>query len=218
MSNISSNNTYTDVTFKNVDQTHETIEFSEFTDCKFTHCNFSHTAFLSCRFMDCEFEDCTMQMLQVEDTVFANVKFSQCSLMGINLVEANWRDWASKLNPLQFESCDMKYAIFFGLELKKITLKDCNATEANFSEADLTEANFTGTNLAGANFLRTNLTKANFVGATHYAINLMDNQTSGAKFALPEAVRLLHYLDIEIIDLETKRKLKEEQLDDFISK
>lgn len=197
---ISSNNTYTGETFKHLELPNEMIEFAEFTDCRFIGCDFSETAFLSCRFMDCEFEDCTLRLTQVEASVFARVVFRKCALMGINWTEANWEDWATKLNPLVFEGCDVKYSVFFGLELKKLVLKDCNATEVNFAEADLTEADLRGTDLTEAIFLRTDLTRANFIGATGYAINLMDNTTAGAKFALPEAIRLLRHLDIELVE------------------
>jgi fluoroquinolone resistance protein len=70
-------------------------------------------------------------------------------------------------------------------------MKNCIAHEVNFAETDLEGAIFTGTDFKDAVFLRTNLTKADFVGAENYTLSVTDNKTKGARFALPEAIRLL---------------------------
>jgi len=133
-------------------------------------------------------------------------------LLGIDWTEADWSDWATKISPIEFENCVLEYSIFFGLELKKIKLKDCNAREVNFAETDLSDADFAGTDFAGAIFLKTNLVKANFVGAKNYALNVMDNKTKGARFSLPEAIRLLYYLNIAIVDPATNQEVTEDEL------
>lgn len=197
---IASHANYSDVTFKNLEQTHDRIEGTRFADCTFNGCNFSETVFQSCRFLDCDFIDCTMKMTTVPGTTLARVGFKRCSLLGVNWTEADWEAWSTKLSRITFADCDLKYSVFFALELKQLKLTNCTAHEANFAEADLTDADFAGTDLQGAIFLRTNLTRANFVGASHYALNLNDNPSKGAKFALPEAVNLLYHMDITIVD------------------
>lgn len=215
--NLASDEAYSGATFKRVVFKNEVARGSDFTECKFIGCDFSDTVFQSCRFMDCDFEECTMKMTRVENTTFARVRFKGCSLLGVNWTEANWSEWATKLSSIEFEDCDLKYAVFFGLELKKMKLRNCIAYEANFAEADLSETDFAGTDFAGALFLRTDLTNANFVGAKNYVLNIHDNNTTGAEFSLPEAVRLLHYMDIVIIDPETNEEMGEDRLNDFIS-
>ena len=200
MPTIQSRTAFTDETFKKADLAKQVIKESTFSDCAFVGCTFSETAFKSCRFIECTFDDCTMKLANVENTTFSRVKFTNCHLLGVNWAEANWSEWASKLSALEFENCVLEYGTFLGLELKKLRLKDCNAREVNFSEADLTEADFSGTDFEGAVFLKANITKANFVGAKNYALNLKDIKSKGARFSLPEAVRLLHYMDIELVD------------------
>ena len=48
-----------------------------------------------------------------------------------------------------------------------------------------------------------NLTNTNFAGAKNYTLNVADNKAKGTKFSLPEAMRLLYHMDIEIVDAES---------------
>jgi fluoroquinolone resistance protein len=209
---LESNSSYSEETFKRLELNSAKIRGTEFSDCKFSRCEFSETLFNACRFIDCVFEDCTMKLANLDGSSFARVKFRKSSLYGVNWTEANWADWSAKLSSLSFDDCDLSYALFFGLELKKLQMKNCIAREANFSEAILSEADFEGTDFSGAVFHKTDLTKANFVGAKNYGLKLSDNKTKGAKFSLPEASRLLFYMDILMIDPETKGAMDEENL------
>lgn len=197
---ITSDGSYVDEVFKKVDIRNGELSFAEFTDCQFIGCNFSQVSLQNCRFMDCTFQDCTLKLANVDGTTFSSVQFVQCDLIGVDWTKASWSDWATKLNALSFDTCDLKYSIFFGLELKKLRMKNCIAHEVNFAETDLEGATFTGTDFKDAVFLRTNLTKADFVGAENYTLSVTDNKTKGARFALPEAIRLLYSLDITVVD------------------
>lgn len=141
-----------------------------------------------------------MKMTRVKDSTFSRIRFTQCNLLGVDWTVANWAGITSKTTTMTFETCVLQYSIFFALKLQKMVVKDCNAQEVNFSEADLTGADFAGTDLTGATFLKTNLTDANFVDAKNYTLNLQDNTTKGAKFAFPEAIRLLYAMNIVIVD------------------
>jgi fluoroquinolone resistance protein len=197
---IESSETYAETTFKKVDLRHKTVRGAVFSDCKFVRCDFSESELHDCRFLSCHFDDCAMKMMTVKDSTFSRAHFVQCNLLGVDWTVGNWADMASKKTTMTFETCVLQYGIFFGLKLPKIKLKDCNAHEVNFSEADLTGGDFTGTDLTGATFLRTNLTDANFAEAKNYTLSLKDNTTKGAKFSFPEAMRLLYAMDIVIVD------------------
>jgi uncharacterized protein YjbI with pentapeptide repeats len=86
------------------------------------------------------------------------------------------------------------------LDLSKAVITDCLAKEATFAETNLTEANCTHTDFTDSRFIRTNLTRADFRGARNYAIAADQNTLKQAKFSLPEAVALLHGLDIILED------------------
>jgi fluoroquinolone resistance protein len=212
LTTITNSGTFEDEIFKKADLSNQRVSGTTFSDCRFVRCDFSGTEFQTCRFLECTFEDCTMKLAKVKNSTFSRVTFTGCNLLGVQWPEANWSDWSAKISTVAFENCVLEYGSFAGLELKKLKLKDCNAREANFSETDLTEADLSGTDLAGAIFLKTNLTKANFVGAKNYSLNVTNNKTKGAKFSLPEAIRLLYALDVSIVDPVTNKPLGEEDL------
>jgi fluoroquinolone resistance protein len=81
-----------------------------------------------------------------------------------------------------------------------VTLRKCIAREVSFEEADLTKADCRGTDFSGSRFNHTNLTEADFTGALNYAISPSDNTLKKTRFSLPEAMSLLHALDIVLID------------------
>lgn len=198
---ISNRKVYFDEVFRKIDSRNHIISYAEFTDCEFIGCNFAEASLQSCRFIDCKFQDCTLKLANVDETTFSHVTFVQCDCIGVDWTKARWSDWSTKLNAFLFDTCDVKYSIFFGLELKKLHMKNCIAHEVNFAETDLEGAVFTGTDFKDAVFLRTNLIKADFVGAKNYTISITDNKIKGARFALPEAIRLLYGLDIKLTDL-----------------
>lgn len=198
---------YTGETFKRVDLSNKSLTGCAFSDCRFVSCNFSETSFKNCRFIECSFSNCTMKLMSLNGTTFSRTEFGSCDLLGVNWTEANWQDWTTKIKSIAFDECNLKYAVFLGLELKKLKMTNCTAQEVNFAETDLTDAVFTDTDLAGAIFLRTNLTNASFARAKNYTMNLNDNQTKGTKFSLPEAVRLLYSTDIVIVDPDTEEEI-----------
>jgi fluoroquinolone resistance protein len=216
LNRLESRNSYTGDQFKRLDLKNVIIREATFCECRFLRCDFSEALLQSCRFMDCTFEDCTMKMINVEDTAFIRVKFSQCNLLGVDWTQASWSDWAAKTGSLEFEHCNLQYAGFLGLNLRKMKLKNCTAHETMFAESNLSEADFEGTDFTGAVFLRTNLTGANFVGAKNYTLNVNDNKTKGARFSLPEAIRLLYYMDIELVDPQTNESLDDDSLSNFM--
>jgi fluoroquinolone resistance protein len=194
---------YEDVIFKGVDLTNSEIDRSEFRDCEFIRCDFSDTLFQSCRVIDCTFKDCALRMSRFEDTAFATVTFKHCNLMGVDWTAINTTDWVVQLGSLAFENCQMRYSIFTAMDFSGTTLTDCDLREANFVETDFTQSKFKGTDFAGAIFHQTILKEADFVGAKNYTLDVNTNTTKNARFALPEAMRLLLALDIKLIDPDT---------------
>ena len=77
-----------------------------------------------------------------------------------------------------------------------LTLMQDVVTAVTFAETNLTEVNCTHTDFSDSRFIHTNLTKADFCGAHNYAVVADRNTLKKTKFSLPEAVALLHGLDI----------------------
>jgi len=74
--------------------------------------------------------------------------------------------------------------------------------EVEFGEADLSRADLRRTDLIKAHFFHTDLTETDFRDARNYDINAVVNTLHKTRFTLPEAISLLHSLDIILDDEE----------------
>lgn len=185
---------YVEQQFAKLTLTQEVVTAVTFEECTFADCNFSETQFKRCTFRDCQFRNCDLSLPDVDYSSFQRSKFEQCKLIGLNWAKVGRIEW------IEFHSCNLNYATFTELDLTKAVITDCLAKEATFAETNLTEANCTRTDFTDSRFVRTNLTKADFRGARNYTIAADLNTLKEAKFSLPEAVALLHGLDIILED------------------
>jgi uncharacterized protein YjbI with pentapeptide repeats len=194
---IESFSDYEEEVFNGVTLEGGAVEETNFYDCRFEQCTLREVQFVRCRFRDCEFVGCDLSLMQVKGSSFANVRFEESHVIGVNWSEAEWPRFG-EIRPINFKNCALSYSTFFGVKLKQCDFIDCVAKDADFSEADLTEANCTGTDFAQSRFLHTDLTQTNLRGAQNYAIDATANVLKSTKFSLPEAMSLLYSLDIEL--------------------
>ncbi len=190
--------------FKNQDYSGAQLSFKEIDEVIFTRCNFANVVFNECQLRRCRFIGCDLSSIQVRHSRFADIQFEGCQMVGINWTEATWQK-GGFFRLIDFDDCTLNYSSFFGLKLPKMKMLKCVAREVDFGEADLSESVFTDTDFSGAIFTRTNLTRADFTGARHYMINPQHNTLKKTKFALPEALNLLHGLDIILTDEDGKK-------------
>jgi fluoroquinolone resistance protein len=192
--------------FKNQDYTDAVLKFKEIRETTFTRCNFSNAQFVECQFRECRFVDCNLSLVKVKGSRFSEVQFERCQAVGINWMESTWEK-VGFFRLIDFHDCTLNYSSFFGLKLQKTRMTKCIAREVDFGETDFTGAVFTETDFAGTIFMHTNLTQADFTKARNYLINPQSNTLKKTKFSLPEAMNLLHGLDIVLTD-EDGKKLK----------
>ncbi len=185
--------------FKNLDLARARLAGHTFESCTFTRCTVREAVFDKCRFAGCTFRKCDLALVHVEGCTFADTTFEDCQLAGVN-----WSEMAAAKSllrpPFYFVGCALSHSLFMGLKLKGIKLAKCVARDVDFSDCDLTRANLSGTDFDGSRFSHTNLTEADFTGATNYAISATLNTLKKTKFSLPEAISLLHNLDIILED------------------
>lgn len=190
---------YTEHVFKEVHLDHDELISSEFHDCLFSTCSFVESVFRRCRFVNCTFRDCDLSLLRLPDSVWAAARFEECKVVGVNWSEAYWPK-AGLGNPLGFFKCAISHSTFIGLRLQGIQIKECLAVDVDFREADLSGAEFGGTDLSGSLFGSTDLSEADLSRARNYHIDPAQNNLKQAKFSLPEAMSLLHSMDIVLVD------------------
>ena len=118
-------------------------------------------------------------------------------MMGINWCQVDWEAHSLLAKKqIDFKGCLLDHCLFIGLDLGGTNFQDCKTRHVDFESADLSTANFKGADLEGARFINCDLSDANFTGAVNYAINAGQNKLHKTRFSLPEALSLLHCLDI----------------------
>ncbi|MBI1276794.1 MAG: pentapeptide repeat-containing protein [Anaerolineaceae bacterium] len=186
---------YEQQTFKKIELSGQKIKQKIFQECIFIQCTLTEVSFDNCKFFKCTFKECDLNLLKVKNCIFSEVDFENSRVVGVNWMEAMWGKH-NLLGSINFTGCTINYSTFIGLTLRKMKLSRCIAKDVDFAEADLTQAICSGTDFTDSRFNHTNLTEADFTDATHYNISATDNTLKKTRFSLPEAVSLLHSLDI----------------------
>jgi len=182
-----------DKSFDKIDFSEKNLPKSSYTNCIFNNCNFFQCDLSGNSFMDCTFIACNLSMVSLTNTSVKNLHFRDCKLVGIDFGKAN-----PFLFSVSFEECQLDYAIFSQLKLKKTVFSHCSLKEAEFENSDLSMVVFKECNLWGASFIQTILEKADFTTAINYAFDPEKNRIKKAKFSLPAVTGLLSKYDIEI--------------------
>jgi fluoroquinolone resistance protein len=189
---------YGDEAFKEVQLEHVELISTEFYDCVFFHSSFAESVFRHCRFVNCVFRECDLSLIKVPESSFSSTRFESSKVIGVNWAEAQWPK-AGLANPVSYHKCAISHSTFIGLSLRSIEIIDCVATDVDFREADLSEADFGGTDLSNSIFGKTNLSQADLSRARNYRIDPGQNILKQARFSLPEAMSLLHSMDIVLM-------------------
>jgi len=186
---VYSDETFTAADFEGVGQ----VTGSEFDGCRFEGCVLIDAAFFSCRFTDCIFEGCDLTALKIKNSFFSDVTIQDSKAIGIK--------WEMCREPLgvAFKASNLTASTFYSLDLRHLSMTDCQAKEMDFSEAKLKQADFSESDLEGTVFNGADLEGADFSTAFNYTINPARVNLKNARFSLPEAVALLRGLPIKLV-------------------
>jgi fluoroquinolone resistance protein len=190
---------YNSEQFKSIDCRSTEVRSVEFNECKFNRCIFREASLIGCKFHNCTFLDCDFSLTKLNNSLFTEVVFKNCQLIGINWMETSLAK-KNFLKTVDFLKCVLNYSTFTGLHLGKIQMTDCIAHSVDFTDADLSLADCSRTDFSESRFHNTNLSETNLTDATNYSISVIDNNVKKAIFSLPEAMSLLYSLDIVLTD------------------
>jgi fluoroquinolone resistance protein len=175
------------------------VSGTEFEECEFNDCDFSSAAFTRCNFLNCSFNRCNLSLINVLHSRFFEVDFTDCKLVGVDWTVAQWPSF-NLCSALKFNRCILNDSSFFGLSLNELKLDECKLHEVDFREGDFSHSIMTYCDFTNSLFMRTNLHHVDFTESNNFAIDIMENRISKAKFSRHEAVYLLNSLDIELVD------------------
>jgi fluoroquinolone resistance protein len=190
-----SGHTYRDRTFREV-RVAGALHDAIFHDCVFEDADLREARLLGCRFVDSDFLRCDLGLAGVGDSAFEGVTIEAGHAIGI--------DWScarvdvNRPLAVDFKDSDLSFATFERLSLRRRRFEGCTIHDAVFASCDLTDASFRGSDLRGSQFRDCDLSGADLRKATEYRIDVRHNVVRGLLVLLPEAVGLLHGLDVVV--------------------
>lgn len=165
-----------------------------YVNCEFKNCNFTECMLRGTQFISCSFKVCNLSLPKMDGCRFQDVRLEDCKMVGVDFFKCDRRFFS-----LQAYNCFLQYCNFADMGMKKVSFKGSKLLECSFSGACLIEADFQDTDLSGTLFHDCDLSKSDFCGAANYSIDLRNNKSKKAKFAIPEAIGLLRSFDIELV-------------------
>ncbi len=183
-----------DKTFIGPDPALQVLRQTEFEGCVFRSCVWSGVDLSKAQFSDCTFEACDLSNAIVVGTAFRKVRFKECKLLGVRFDTCN-----AFLLALSFERCQLDYATFCDLDLRRTDLGASRMIGVDLSGADLSGATLSGTDLSEAVFDGTKLEGADLRGTRGLIIDPERNRMKGARFSMEglQGLLLRHGLVIE---------------------
>lgn len=163
-----------------------------FTGCTFDHCMLHETNWRGALLEDCTFADCDLSRATLDGTRLRDVVFRRSRLMGV--------DWSpiGEFAAFSLDDCDLQYATFVALSLRKLRCHNSRVTEATFDRCDLTQADFAGCDLRATRFERCELSRADFSRATGALIDPTQNKAKGAKVSAEGAALLAAHFGLTV--------------------
>ena len=155
-------------------------------------------------FENCLFDGCILSSVSFEKTIFIDCIFSQCDLNNVSIKSCKLNGIHFEFCPsfmleMNFDTCQMHYTSFFGMNLENIHFKDCDLKESDFTGVTAINAVFDGCDFSNGSFDQSNLQGSDFTKAINYHINPLKNQIKKAKFSTSGLIGLVSDFGIVII-------------------
>lgn len=163
----------------------------EFENCHFKNCNFNNVIFENSKFIDCSFETCDFSSANIHQTIFRNIQFMHCKMIGIRFDECNPFGLGAS-----FQSCNLDYSMFSGMDLRKVNFDACTMIEVDLSESNLQKSNLTNCRLLNAVFDNTDLRETDLRGSIGFRINPLQNKIKKMKISRTEIEGILQQYDL----------------------
>ncbi|MDA3881927.1 MAG: pentapeptide repeat-containing protein [Bacteroidales bacterium] len=183
-------------TFKSIQSNKNMLKQGDYENCSFVNCDFSNADLSDFTFIDCTFTDCNLSVAILHNTIFRDITFKSCKMLGLHLYDCNTFGLS-----FSFENCVLNHSSFYKTQCKKTVFSNSELQEVDFTECDVTEAQFLNCNLTNASFDNTILEKADLRSSYNYKIAPEINRIKKATFSIHGLPGLLDKYDIEIVDM-----------------
>jgi fluoroquinolone resistance protein len=180
-------------TFRGGDLGEADLGSKELVRCAFKNVKMMQSRWKGARLEDCTFDSCDLTRIAPDGLMARGVQFIGCKMIGI--------DWSGlgDYPEIGFDGCDLRYASFVSLRLRKTRFERCDFRDAQLVEVDLGEASFRDCQLGGARFERCDLRKTSFAGASDLILPPQGNRLAGTRVPLETALQMARALGVEIV-------------------
>ncbi len=179
--------------FDGTDFTVQSLDKGEYENCLFINCSFAAIDLREFGFVECRFINCDFSNAIISHTMFRDVHFKECKLLGLQFNECNELFFTAS-----FDSCQLRLASFFKRKLKSCSFINCQLHEVDFAEADLQKSRFENCDFSNSLFDRTNLTKVDLSSCYNFTIDPETNNVSKASFSADQLIGLLRKYGINV--------------------
>jgi fluoroquinolone resistance protein len=192
--------TFENEAFEGLNLEHADLSNRSFDRCTFRNSKLGESRWHRSRLDDCTFEGCDLVRIDVKMLALRGARFTSCRLMGVDFADI------AKFPDMSFHECNLHYASFATLALRKAVFEKCSFVEANFFETDLAEAKLDDCQFTDARFEACDLRKARFKNAQNLFIDPAKNRVAGAKVPLETAVLLATSFGMRVLDVQSDRE------------
>lgn len=181
-----------DQAFESIAVTSANFVDREFYECTFKNCDFSNLNFSNAKFFNTTFINCNLANSNLSSVQIADCVFKGCKLIGIGLSRANFAFSAN------FYNCDLQYAEFIDLTLRKMLVERCNCKGIRFMNCNLRNSLFTNCSFVEAIFSNCDMQEAAFTNANSLIIDPSANKIKKTKIDLETASNIARQFGFQV--------------------
>ncbi|MDZ7845911.1 MAG: pentapeptide repeat-containing protein [Owenweeksia sp.] len=180
-------------TYEKEDFSLKALPKGDYDQCQFINCHFSGVHLSNYNFIGCDFNECDLSNVRLGGTGLKEVRFVKCKMVGTQFTECN-----PFLLAIDFEDCQLDFAVFNDLNLPGTSFMKCQLKEVDFSGANLNQVEFQGCDMENTHFENTKLEQADFRWARNFSIDPELNNLRKARFSKHNLSGLLHKYKLDI--------------------
>lgn len=184
---------YSDLQLKDKTIAQEGVLAGHYEYCEFLRCDFSGFDLRGFSFTECYFIECDLSNANVAGSGFREVNFVESKLMGVDFEHCD----AFGLG-FSFETCNLNFANFSRLKLKKVKFNNCKMVQSDFTNADLSDTQLNECDLTGAIFFQCNIEGVDMSTSVHFSFDPCHNKFKGMKISAEALMDLAKRMDIVV--------------------
>ena len=180
-------------TYRKLDLSGRDLRRADLEGTTFVDCVLARAILLGARCNAARFERCDLSGARLAGCNLFGAVFNECKLLGVDAHDG------VTLTGISFANCNLDYALFRGVSLRKMRIDACSFRDADFSHADLREATFSACELSGVDITAARFQHTDLRGSNLTGWNLNTHDLAGIVISPAQFESLAFELGIQIV-------------------